>query len=87
MENQEYKVSKATIDPSNGDIEVIKSYPHPNNVKEMQSFVGLCLYFRKFVLGFSLTANPLCDFTKDGVKYFFSEECQKSFVTLKGCLT
>lgn len=37
-------------------------------VKEMQSFLGVCSFFRKFVKGFPMIAKPFYEPTKDGAK-------------------
>ncbi|MGG6712998.1 UNVERIFIED_CONTAM: hypothetical protein ITH36_25695, partial [Salmonella enterica subsp. enterica serovar Weltevreden] len=42
--------------------------------------------YRKFVEGFSLLAVPLTRLTQKGVKYQWSEECEKSFQELKEML-
>lgn len=51
----------------------------------MQSFLGLCSYFRKFVENFSITAKPLYNLTKKDVDFRFREDKQV-FETLKNRL-
>ncbi|CAD0052049.1 unnamed protein product [Aureobasidium pullulans] len=45
------------IDPAK--ITSIKEWPTPKNLKEVQSFLGLANYNRKFISGYSQTALPL----------------------------
>ena len=40
-----------STDPSK--TERIKNWPVPKNVKEVQSFLGLCSYYRRFIFRFS----------------------------------
>ena len=47
-------------------IRAIRDWPEPRNVTELQGFVGICTYYRKFVKGFSQLAAPLTDLTKKG---------------------
>lgn len=55
----------------------------PKNIKEMQAFLGVCSYFRKFVQGFSLIAKPLYELTIEEVKYEITDERKEAFETLK----
>lgn len=78
-----YKVSRKGIEPSDAHVDSIKQYPMPKNVREMQAFLGLCSYFRKFVKGFSLISKPLYKLTKEGAKYIVTDECIEAFEILK----
>ncbi len=40
-------------------IEAVQKYPVPTNHKELQQFLGLTSFFRKFVDGFARIAQPL----------------------------
>ena len=53
------------------------------NVTEIQSFLGLARYYRKFVEGFSKLAAPLTKLTRKEEKFVWSEACQQSFDELK----
>lgn len=56
-----YNVSAEGISPTNRGIEAVTNFPTPKNVREVQSFLGLSSYFRKFIQGFSVIAKPLYD--------------------------
>jgi len=49
-------------------VEAIEDWPRPTNVMEIQSFLGLADYYRKFVEGFSMIAIPLTQLTKNNMK-------------------
>lgn len=53
-------------------IEAIINWPWPVNVHEIQSFLGLVGYSRRFVEGFSMLADPLTTLTRKDVKYHWS---------------
>lgn len=44
-------------------------FPHPKNVREVQSSRGLVGHYRKFVKGFALICRPLDVLTKKGVEF------------------
>ena len=55
--------------------------------KDLQSFLGLCNYYRKFVKGFSHTAAPLNNLLKADQKFLWTDKCQHAFESLKQSLS
>ena len=53
----------------------------------MCSFLGVAGFYRRFVKDFSRLASPLTRLTRKGVKFVWSEPCEKSFQELKVRLT
>jgi len=45
-----YIVSEKGVRPTNEGIEAVKNFPAPRNKFEVQRFIGLCAYFRKFMV-------------------------------------
>jgi transposase InsO family protein len=82
-----HSISNLGIGTADGTIQAVKEFPRPNNVKELQRFLGLCVYYRKFVQGFSVIAGPLYNLLKNDVKYKWDESCQAAFDSLKEKLT
>ena len=70
-----------TVDPEK--IEAIVCWKTPRNVTEIKSFLGLAGYYRRFIEGFSKIARTLTKLTQKGVKYEWSEACERSFQELK----
>ena len=64
----------------------LRNMPVPTNVKELQRFLGLANYFRKFIPVFSRVANPLYNLLKKDQEYIWTEECNESFIKLKDSL-
>lgn len=64
-------------------LQAIKDFPIPDKQHAVQSFLGLCSYFRRFVKDFSLIAKPLYDLTKKDKKFVFGEVELKSFELLR----
>ena len=64
------------------NIRAIRDWPKPKNVTELQGFVGIYTYYRKFVKGFSQLAASLTDLTKKGA-FSCTETVQRAFDKLK----
>ena len=45
--------SETGITPSPEKVEVIQNFPRPRNIKQLQSFLGICNYYRKFQQNYS----------------------------------
>ena len=60
-----------------------RNYPEPKNVRELQGFLGLCSYFRKYIEGFSVFAKPLYDLLKKGSIFAFGQAELNVFDSLK----
>jgi len=78
-----YSISKDGIKPDKKNIESIINFPVPTNAKSVHSFLGLCSYFRKFVEGFSVLAQPLYKLIRKNVKFKFGEEELQCFENLR----
>lgn len=68
-------------------IETIKNYPRPSNTKEIQKFMGLCSYFRRYVRDFSKHSRPLTMLLKNEQPFVWTESQQKAFNKLRETLT
>lgn len=73
--------------PQKDKIEAIASYKTPKTVKQLQSFLGLASYYRKFIKDFSKIASPLFRSTEKGKKFIWNQEQQQAFDLLKTTLT
>ena len=56
-------------------------------MSEIQSFLGLAGYYRRFIEGFSKIVKPLTSLLEKGRDFTWSEKCQASFEELKKKLT
>src|SRR5690242_16726353 len=52
-------VSADGIRPNPAKVKAIMGWPEPKTRKEVESFLGLAGYYRKFIKGFSSLAEPL----------------------------
>ncbi|GKF32977.1 putative reverse transcriptase domain-containing protein, partial [Tanacetum coccineum] len=72
------------VDPSK--IEVVKNWKAPTTPSEIQSFLGLAGYYRRFIANFSKIAKPLTSLTQKNQKYVWGVEQEEAFQTLKNNL-
>jgi len=56
-------------------------------VVDVQSFMGIANFYRRFIKGFSKIAKPLTDLTKKGIKWNWTNSCQVAFDALKRAFT
>ncbi len=69
------------MDPTK--IDAICSMVLPKNLNQLQQFLGLCGYYRKFVEGFAKLAAALYNLLKKNVVWEWSTACQNTFDLLK----
>ena len=65
----------------------VREWPHPQNVKEVRQFMGLCAYYRRFIHQFAKIARPLHQLTEKNRPFVWDNDCQQAFVELKRLLT
>jgi len=76
-------ISENGISPDPSKLTAIKEFPTPKKVKDIQSFIGLAGYYRKFIADFSKVAKPLTKLMKKTEKFEWTAEQQNAFKTLK----
>ncbi|GFX65792.1 retrovirus-related Pol polyprotein from transposon 297 [Trichonephila clavipes] len=64
----------------------IQNIPSPRNLKQLQSFLQTCSWYRQFIPNFSDIARPLSNLSKKSTAWKRSEIEQQAFETLKQCL-
>jgi hypothetical protein len=74
-----------SVDPSK--VQEVMDWKPPKSVHQIRKFLGLAGYYRRFILDFSRIAKPMTELLKKGVKFVWSEACEKSFHTLRQHLT
>lgn len=81
-----YIIEAGHIRPSERKISAVVNFPEPKTIRQIQSFLGLTGYFRKFIPNFALHARPLSQLLKNGVKFVFGEKERLTFNSLKNFL-
>ncbi|GFU45146.1 retrovirus-related Pol polyprotein from transposon 17.6 [Trichonephila clavipes] len=80
-----YIIENGTIKPSPSKTQAVQNFPQPQTPRQLQSFIGLTSYFRKFIPNYARIARPLSDLLRDNVKFGPTEIA--SFQKLKNILS
>ena len=79
--------SKSGIRPDEGKIESIVNMPKPNNVKELQRFLGMVTYLGSFIENLSSKNKNLRELLKKEIQWHWSSNHEEEFRNLKQEIT
>jgi hypothetical protein len=82
-----HTISKEGISVDPSKVQEVMDWKPPKSVHQIRSFLGLAGYYRQFIPEFSRIAKPMTELLKKGVMFVWSEECDKTFHTLRKHLT
>jgi hypothetical protein len=74
-----HNISAAGIGEEERKIWAVSSWERPKNLVNLQSFLGLCNYYGKFVRNFSTIATPLTNLTKSKILFEWNQEQETVF--------
>jgi hypothetical protein len=63
------------------------SWNAPMSVSDIQCFLGLAGYYRRFIEGFSKISKPMTELLENDKKFEWTSACEASFQELKKRLT
>ncbi|XP_072178114.1 uncharacterized protein [Diadema setosum] len=81
-----HKVGRGRVAPRDAKVRAIVDFPVPSSKRELQRFLGMCGFYRRFVPNFSHLVVPLTDLLKKGTTFLWSASCQDAFQKLKAVL-
>ena len=76
-------ISSKGVSPSPENVDKIKNYPRPNNVKELRRFLGMTNYYREFVQKYAELCEPLQELERKSIQYVWTEAREQAFKTIK----
>lgn len=81
-----HKCSANGCEPDPEKTRAIQDIKIPKNVKEIQCFLGITNYYRRFIPNFAKLSIPLVKLTRKKNPFNWTEECNSSFKQLKQSL-
>ena len=78
-----YIISTEGVKMNPKKVQAVRDWKTPKSVKDVQSFLGLANFYRKFIRNYSRITTPLTEITKKDVKFKWAKDCQDAFDTLK----
>jgi hypothetical protein len=64
-------------------VKAVVEWTRPTSMFEIQGFLGLAGYYRRFIDGFSKLSGPLIALTRKNARYVWMDECEQCFQELK----
>jgi transposase InsO family protein len=79
-------VSSDGIETDPEKTSVVESWNPPRTVRGVQSFLGFCNFYRRFIRNYSRIAKPLNRLTQKNHPFKFDASCERAFKELKKSL-
>ena len=76
-------VNRDGFRPDPDKIAPVIQYPEPKNLKQLRCFLGMALWYRKFLPDFATIADPLARLMKKNFKYVWEEKQKRAFEHIK----
>jgi hypothetical protein len=80
-------ISKGGISVDPSKVQDVLSWNAPTSVGDIQSFLGLAGYYRRFIEAFSNISKPMTELLEMNKKFEWTPACKASFQELKKRLT
>ena len=82
-----YVISPGGVSMDPSKVEAVTEWPIPTCVRDVQAFLGLANFYRRFIRHYSRIAKHLTSLLKKNFKFEWSSGVQKAFNTLKTAFT
>ena len=78
-----FVIDGVSVGPSEANIDKVKQFPKPKNKKEIQRFLGLANFNRRFIKNYSTLAKPLTSLVSEKVQFEWGAAQEEAFTVLK----
>ena len=69
------------MDPAK--VAAVAEWPRPQNVRDIQAFLGFANFYRRFIAKFSRIAKPMTSLTQKDLPFYWTPECEAAFIRIK----
>jgi hypothetical protein len=73
--------AKSQLDPKK--ITVVQNFPTSITAANVKAFLGLIRYYRRFIVGYANTTQPLFALTRKECKFLWTPMCETAFIAFK----
>lgn len=80
-------IGRSGVKPDPQLTEAIRTFPTPQTVKQLQSYLGIANYYRKYCSNYAEITKPLTRLLKKDTPFVWSDDCEVSFQKVKEMLT
>lgn len=81
-----YTITSDGIRPSESKVQAILDAPPPQNVNQLQAYLGLLNYYHRFLPNLSIVLRPMYNLLQKNRRFLWSSECQDAFEKTKRLL-
>lgn len=74
-----------SMDPKK--VSAVKEWKEPQNIKDIQKFLGFANFYRRFIKGYSRIISPMTELLPKDVEFKWGPRQQNAFDILKTCFT
>ena len=78
-----HKVTPCGLRPNKSNLDAVKDFPVPTNIKQLRQFLGLTSHYRHFVPNYARIAFPLHTLTRKGALFQWTADCEIAYESLK----
>jgi hypothetical protein len=78
-----HKITKEGLKKTDEKMTAVTDAPRPKNADEVRSFLGLVMYYAKFIENASALTAPLRELTKKDVRFVWTEREEQAFQAIK----
>ena len=78
-----FLINSCGVSPDPTRLDVVKNFPQPTNKKQLQGFLGVCGYYRRFVVKHADFVDPFRELLRDRASWVWEKRHDLAFKQLK----